>query len=498
MIKVTGDIDTVTTAINNALYNGVDVIHETAGFNCGWWCRHFGGGNALKAAVGSARNVGAIFVTPANNYGKDISNSDQMPCNLDGAVCVGAVKKDGNAASYSNWGTIVDTWAPTDILSTITRISAAKDADDVGIDELHVYGGTSASTPYLTGIVALMKMVNPNLTYNQVRGILVSTSNPSSDVKVKDRGYVDAYRAVKAASPNMPPTVTILAPENGASKQYSDVFFKAQVTDPESPSLMWGWADFSSNIVFTSDCDGQLCTASGDATNGGTTLSCGVSELSLGSHVITAIVKDPFGAVGTDSINIMVINKSPTVKITYPTDGTTYYSNQQINLRGYAFDEEVYGYIPVSWSSNITGLLGTGEDIWVSLSEGNHIITLTATDEKGLTSTDSITLSVQNAPGGGGYPTVQIIQPSNWALFGPSDVITFKGQATDPEDGNITTDAAFRWSSSEDGFLGTGKTLQHSLSVSGESTVHTITLEVTDSDGHKSTHTINVSVISLL
>lgn len=496
LIKITGDLDTVTAAIYDALYNGADVIHETAGFTCGWWCRVFDGGNVLKAAVGSARGMGAIFVTPANNQGKDISDSDQMPCNLNGAICVGAVTKNGNAAGYSNWGSIVDTWAPTDVLSTITRDSAAKDANDVGIDELHVYGGTSASTPYLTGIVALMKMVNPDLTYDEVRSILVSTSNPSSDDKVKDRGYVDAFRAVKAASPNLPPTVTILEPENNSSENYSNILFKAQVTDPESPSLSWLAADFSSTITFTSDRDGYLCSASGDATNAGTELSCEVGTLSLGSHTITATVKDPFDGVGTASINITVINTPPTVKITYPADGTNYYSGQQINLRGYAFDEEVYGYIPVSWSSSISGPLGTSGDFWVFLSEGDHTITLTATDEKGSTATNSIILHIQGTPGTGGYPTVQITQPSNNSVFGPDDVITFIGQATDPEDGVISDDAAFQWSSSEDGLLGTGRTLQHSLSVTGESVTHLITLEVTDSSQNKSNHSINVTILN--
>lgn len=494
LIKVTGDIDTVTNAIYNAIYNSADVIHDSAGFDCGWWCKNFGGGNALKAVVKSAKNYDTIFVTPANNHGKDISDRDQMPCNLDGSVCVGAVGQDGNATGYSNWGTIVDTWAPTDILSTVTRVSSGRDTNDVGIDELHQFGGTSASGPYLAGIVALMKMVNPLLSYEEVKTILVTTANPSNDPKVIDHGYVDAYRAVKAASPNLPPTVQIIEPENSASEQYSNVFFRAQVTDPETPSLAWISADFSSIVEFTSNIDGILCTATGDATNGGTMLSCEASELSLGEHVITAKVTDPFGGKGEDSINIEVINKPPWVKITYPPDGSTYYTNQQINLRGYAFDEEVYGKIPVSWTSNIDGTIGTSEDFWVSLSEGDHTITLTATDEKAESATDSITLYVQSASGDG-YPAVEIVEPTNNALFGPDDTITFTGRATDPEDGEISADAAFKWYSNIDGSLGTGKTYQTSdLYFSPESTTHTITLEVTDSDGNKSTHSINVTI----
>jgi hypothetical protein len=73
-----------------------------------------------------------------------------------------------------------------------------------------------------------MKMVKPDLTYNQVRSILVSTSNPSSDPKVSPRGYVDAYRAVKAANPNKQPTVNILEPTYGDTPLYSNVFFIRQ------------------------------------------------------------------------------------------------------------------------------------------------------------------------------------------------------------------------------------------------------------------------------
>ena len=495
VIKVTADVDTVANGVYNALYNGADIVYDAAGFICGWWCRNFSSeDNIIKSVVKSTKNVGAIFVTPSNNHGRDISNVYQMPCNLDGAVCVGAVERDGTAKDYSNWGTIVDTWAPTDILSTITRNSSGNDSNDIGVDELQVYGGTSASSPFLAGIVALMKMVKPDLTYDQVRSILVSTSNPSSDPKVSPRGYVDAYRAVKAANPNKPPTVKILDPTYGDTPQYSNVFFKAQVIDPESPSLLGVGADFSSTIVFSSDKDGFLCSASGDATNGGTTLSCEIAEMSIGSHLIKAKVTDPFGATGEDSVNIGIINIPPVVKITYPANGATYYTNQQVNLRGYAFDE-VQGYIPLSWNSNLDGALGSSNDFWISLTEGIHTVTLKATDEKGVTSSDTITIDVQSTTGGGGYPSVQITKPISGKTFYPNVPITFEGKAIDPEDGEITTDTDYKWSSNVDGPIGTGRTLIKVLSIAGEQTSHEITLEVTDSDGNKSTHTISVIIL---
>ncbi|MDF1556245.1 MAG: S8 family serine peptidase [Deferrisomatales bacterium] len=197
VIKASSSLATVTRSVYSALYNGADVIHETLGFECGWWCQTFSGGDELKSVVKLARDAGVILVTPAQNQGRDIGGSSYLPCNVHGAVCVGAIESNGLAWSGSNWGSTIDIWAPTGVRSAITRESAAADPDDEGIDELHLYGGTSAATPYLTGIVALLKMVRPGITYEEVRTILVSTANPSTDPKVQDRGYVDAFRAVQ-------------------------------------------------------------------------------------------------------------------------------------------------------------------------------------------------------------------------------------------------------------------------------------------------------------
>ncbi|MDF1555630.1 MAG: hypothetical protein P1P84_21335, partial [Deferrisomatales bacterium] len=306
------------------------------------------------------------------------------------------------------------------------------------------------------------------------------------------------YRAVQAASPNHPPTVKILTPNYGDQETYPSVTFKARVTDPENPSPMGVGADFSTRVVFSSDRDGHLCSVSGDATAlGGVDLSCEALDLSLGGHLIKVTATDPFGAVATESVNFNVINTPPTVKITHPADGATYDTSQQVNLRGYAFDvdEEDDGYLPLSWSSDLSGSLGTAADFWVSLPEGDHTITLAATDEKGETATDTITVHVQEPSPGGGTPTAQITQPADNLTFPPDAVITFQGQATDPEDGTITTDAAFLWSSSLDGILGTGRTLERTLSLSGEASLHEITLAVTDSDGHQGMHTIPVTVL---
>ncbi len=82
-------------------------------------------------------------------------------------------------------------------------------------------------------------------------------------------------------------------------------------------------------------------------------------------------------------------------------------------------------------------------------------------------------------------PTVAISSPANGSTFDSGVSINFTGSATDPEDGDLT--ASLTWKSSIDGPIGTGGNFSRNLS-DGE---HTITAEVTDSDGA----TGNASVI---
>jgi len=499
LIKVTGDLGIVSTAVYDAIYNWADVINMSLSMECGSACVNFAGGNVLKAGIASAKNIGVIVLTSAGNDSEDIGDDDRFPCELDGAICVGAIEKNNLAADYSNYGSVVDIWAPAGFRSTVGRDStecAWCDANDTGEDELIWCNGTSCASPYLAGIAALMKMLDGSLTYSKALSILQSTANPSPHYKVTP-GYVDAYRAVAQVKPNQPPTVTITEPAAGATTSYYDPFFSADVEDPEKPNLFWGGADFSSTVVFSSDRDGELCTDSGDATGGGTTLSCtsSVMRLSLGAHTITAQVTDPFGATASTSISITVENQPTTVKITNPLDGSTYFTSQAIYLQGYAFDpdEEIYP-IAVSWSSNLSGALGGDYSRWVSLAAGDHTIEFKANDPWGAAAKDTITVHVLE---GAGYPTAHIIVPANDTIFELGTPVAFEGKGTDPEDGDLPG-SNLEWSSDRDGFLGTGKVITVSLSGTAcQQVPHVITLKITDSDGHTASHSITVKVLEV-
>lgn len=105
-----------------------------------------------------------------------------------------------------------------------------------------------------------------------------------------------------------------------------------------------------------------------------------------------------------------------------------------------------------------------------SLTSGTHVITATATDSQGRSTTATITIVVNAAP------TVSI------SLTFSGGVLRLVGTANDLEDGTISS--AIQWTSSIDGAIGTGA----NISTAGVSPgTHTITATVTDSGSKTAT-----------
>jgi serine protease len=61
------------------------------------------------------------------------------------------------------------------------------------------FGGTSGATPQVAGAVALMLEVNPSLTPDQIRELLISTRVESADTN-RVGGKLDVAAAVLAAA----------------------------------------------------------------------------------------------------------------------------------------------------------------------------------------------------------------------------------------------------------------------------------------------------------
>jgi hypothetical protein len=495
LVRVSSDVYTWADGIRSAAINGADVINLSMSASCGdfaWVCsiRPNDRYAVSQSAVNLARAWGATVIASAGNDGVDAGDDDTIPCKLDGVICVGSVDRKGN--NLFNFGDAVDIWAPTDILSTVTPESLWTDTNDTGEDEIARFGGTSASSPFIAGIVGLMKALDPTLSSEQVQDILQSTANhstdstnPITDPKVRT-GWVDAFRAVLAVRPNQPPVVQWHALNPAAP--WTGTRLEVDASDPElTPDTSSRWP---LRVVFKSNLDGELCSVSIPP------YACSSGPLTIAHHIITATATDAFGASASAARNLNVINRTPTPHIHEPLASGTYFSHQPVMLAATVPDlDENIPQSAVEWRSNRDGILGSGWEFNTNLTAGTHLLSVRATDLQGAIGEASVTISVQS---GAGFPSVAIIEPAPGLFVSPGTSITLRGSATDPEDGQLSG-ASLEWFSDLDGPLGTGDSLTVVLSgpvhpCNPESFVHVVRLRATDADGHSVEVKVRITV----
>ena len=148
-----------------------------------------------KMATQGRDGRGCIIVASSGN-----SNSTTLnyPASLPNVISVGASWQNGARWEDSNYGSDLDLVAPGVQIYTTTQNN-----------DYENFTGTSASTPHVSGVAALMLSVNPNLTRTQLKKILCQTcQKPSRHTfstngtygKWNDQvgyGIVDAYDALR-------------------------------------------------------------------------------------------------------------------------------------------------------------------------------------------------------------------------------------------------------------------------------------------------------------
>jgi len=114
---------------------------------------------ALDEAVENAVSAGINVVCGAGNDNLDAG--DFSPARSPGAITVGAIDIRDQRAPFSNFGDVVDVFAPgVNILSTYIG---------AGDQNTRVQNGTSMATPFVTGVVAYMLGLDDSLTPSTIR-----------------------------------------------------------------------------------------------------------------------------------------------------------------------------------------------------------------------------------------------------------------------------------------------------------------------------------------
>ena len=183
-------------------------------------------------------------------------------------------------------------------------------------------------------------------------------------------------------------------------------------------------------------------------------------------------------------------NSPPTIFPSDPEEGEIYHDDQNIQFWAFASDPEDGNIMHlIEWSSNIDGFLFTGTIFESKLSAGDHTITMQVTDSGGLTTTETLFITVLSFSGNT-PPTLEIISPEPASEFIHGDSVTFVGSSFDEEDGNLSN--SILWVSNIDGFLHTGSSFTTtSLSIGS----HVITTNVIDVLGFFNTKAILVTIL---
>ncbi|MFG2040415.1 S8 family peptidase [Dactylosporangium sp. NPDC048998] len=128
-----------------------------------------GASTAIDNAVTNSVNSGVTYAVAAGNDGLNACN--YSPARVSSAITVGATTSTDARASYSNYGTCVNIFAPG------SSITSDWNTSDTATNTI---SGTSMATPHVTGAAALVLGANPSYTPAQVSSYL--TSNATSGV----------------------------------------------------------------------------------------------------------------------------------------------------------------------------------------------------------------------------------------------------------------------------------------------------------------------------
>ncbi|MCX6533740.1 MAG: S8 family serine peptidase [Actinobacteria bacterium] len=273
-----------------------------------------------QTAINEANSRGTVIVVAAGN--SNVPASTFVPANCDGVITVAASNRDGQKASFSNFGSVVDIAAPgTDIKSTMNAGLTGP-----GLPTYALKSGTSMAAPYVAGVVALMLSNEPSLTPADVETRIKNQSNQTFLVQ-GDWGIINA--ALLLGVPEIPQSPTNVA---------------AIRSGPTTTTRTVSWSAASSGSAATTHIARAYLRPSGDSPVmwcSTVNLACDLSNLVKGATYYLDVISGNTGGYSAPSGTRLAINTKGPVANVVPTLTTG----------------PTRGSVKVSWSSGLDSSL---------------------------------------------------------------------------------------------------------------------------------------------
>lgn len=242
------------------------------------------------------------------------------------------------------------------------------------------------------------------------------------------------------------PSIYGLEPMSGSSVPNQNASFRVFASDINGDSL---------NISWVSDIDGLLSAET----------QFTAPNLTPGYHTITLTIENSAGFKREISLIVFAFEGNPgepVLDINHPLENDSFRTHQRMYAVASAVDFLdgnlcQLGGNQISWVSSLDGELATGcTPSFTFLTAGLHTLTVTATNSANQSVSKSIDIQVSD-----GTPDIAI---TNIFPPGPileTDPVTLSAAANDADEGNISHHII--WSSSIQGYLGTGNTITRNL-----------------------------------
>lgn len=212
-------LDCAGSGYNSGVIAGIDWVAGSTTLRPAVANMSLGGGysSAVNAAVAAAYNQGVTMVVAAGNSNANACN--YSPASEPTAITVGATGSTDARASYSNYGSCLDVFAPGSSITSAWYTSTTA---------TNVISGTSMASPHVAGVAALVRQANPNFSPAQVASFIASYATMN---KVTSAGTGSPNRLVYSLATNVPAVQTTVAIKSLAGLSgKSGTGWRAQVT----------------------------------------------------------------------------------------------------------------------------------------------------------------------------------------------------------------------------------------------------------------------------